>query len=304
MARTSPFPPALALAVAPLLLALAGCPRAPAPAPLAGPRPRVVTAAPALAELVCALGAREHLAGVSRYCTFPPELQALPGIGGAVDPNLEAIDALAPDLILTQARDERLDDLAGRRAFRVVPFRIETLAELRAAALELGRLLDREGAARAEVARLDRELEAVRARAPARRPRTLLVFGRTAGELGQLSAPGAATFLAEALALAGGESCVADLPGHAWHVLSLEAVLARDPELIVELHAGAVTPEQAARLRADWAPLAGVAAVREGRVAIVQGSEALVPGPRLPLLARKLAAAVAGALDVGPEDPG
>ena len=103
----------LALALA---LALCGCP---GPAPPAPPKdrktPAVITSSPALAEMICAIGGREHLVGVSRYCVYPPELEGLPQIGGMLDPNLEAIDALDPDLVLLQGQDPRLRALSERR---------------------------------------------------------------------------------------------------------------------------------------------------------------------------------------------
>lgn len=288
-----------------LLPALAACPGPAAPPPRpaeGGPRPRVVTAAPALAELVVAIGAEPHLAGVSRYCTHPPSLTKLPQIGGAIDPNLEAIDALRPDVVLMQAKDERLDELAARRGFEVAAFRVETIAQVRSAALALGERLGKQAGARAFVDGLDRALDAARAARPARPVRTLVVFGHRPGDLTQVSAPGGATFITECLEAAGGASCLADLPGDAWHVVSPEAVLARAPELIVELHPDPVDEATAKALRADWAPL-DVPAVREGKVAIVQGSEVLIPGPRLVQLVAKLGRAVRGELDVADGPP-
>lgn len=298
-----------------LLVVLAGCPDAGLPAPPssdpfapppAGPvgegevaRPTVVTAAPALAEIVCALGGLPHVVGVSRYCVEPPALRALPQIGGAIDPNLEAIDALRPDVILAQVKDERLFELCEQRGYRLEHFRIETVAEALAATTRLGELLGRQDAARAEVARLEAAFGRARAQRPARPPRTLVVFGHRPGDLAQVSAPGAGTFVSDCLTAAGGESCLQDLPGLAWHVLSLEAVLERAPELIIELCPDPVDAEKAAALRADWAVLGDVPAVRDGRIAVVSGSEVLIPGPRLDVLLGKLARAVAGEVDIG-----
>lgn len=291
------------------LLALAGCPtEAPAPADVepapvtsaapAAARPTVVTPGPALAEIVCAIGGQAHLVGVSRYCVHPPALRALPQIGGAIDPNLEAIDALAPDLILAQHHDERLVELVSRRPYRLEHFRIETVPEALAAIDRVGALLGREAAARAERARLEAAFERIRAARPATAVRTLVVFGHRPGDLAQVSAPGAGTFVNDCLSMVGGETVLADLPPGAWHVLSLEAVLARAPELIIELHPDPVDASGAAALRADWAVLGDVPAVRDGRIAIVSGSEVLLPGPRLDRLAGMLARAVQGERDV------
>lgn len=296
-----------------LLVALAGCPEPAAPATsgtstsgtavvVEGVRPRVVTSSPALSEMICAIGGQAHLVGVSRYCVHPPALQALPQIGGAIDPNLEAIDALAPDLILVQGRDERLLELVAQRPACVLEtFRVETVAEALAATARLGELLGRRDEARAEIARLEDAFARARAERPAAAVKTLVVFGHRPGELSQLSAPGSGTFVTDCLVLAGGESCLADLPAGGWHVLSLEAVLERAPDLIVELSPDPVDAATARALRADWAVLSDVPAVRAGRIAIVSGSEVLSPGPRLDRLVTKLARAVRGELDVSDE---
>jgi ABC-type Fe3+-hydroxamate transport system substrate-binding protein len=173
------------------------------------------------------------------------------------------------------------------------------VAQALEATTRVGELLGRQDAARAEVMRLETAFARARAEAPARRPRALVVFGHRPGDLAQVSAPGAATFIADCLRAAGGESCLEDLPGDAWHVLSLEAILERRPELIIELATDPVDEATARALRADWAVLEGVPAVAQGKVAIVSGTEVLIPGPRLDRLLAKLARAVRGELDVG-----
>lgn len=256
-------------------------------------RPRVVTAAPALAEMICAIDGREHLVGVSRWCVHPPELRGLPDVGGILDPNLEVIGALAPDLVLAQGRSELVEELAARRGFSVERFEVETLADLFAALGRLGGLLGREAAAAREVARLERALAAARAAAPAEAPEVLLVLHHRPGELGTVSAAGPDTFISQALEAAGGRNCLRDLAGRRYPTLPKELVLERAPDLIIELQVEPVDAETAARLRADWAPLRTVPAVAAGRIAFVAGEEVLLPGPRLDVLLAKLQAALA-----------
>ena len=282
----------------PLLLLLWGCPPAPAPPP-AGPRPRVVTAAPALAEMVCALGAREHLVGVSRFCLHPPELQGLPRVGGIIDPDLETISGLAPDLLLWQGRPENLRELAERRGVRMETFRIETLAEVRAALRRLGELLERPTQAEAEVARIDSALAAAGRGRQGPPLRALLVLGHQPGDLSQIASAGPETFVSECLQAAGGENVLRDIPGGAWPYVAPEVLLRERPELIVELQPDPVDAARAAALRADWQALGALPAVQAGRIAIVCGDEVLLPGPRLDHLIDKLARAVRGELDLG-----
>jgi iron complex transport system substrate-binding protein len=255
----------------------------------------VITPAPSLAEMVCALGAGEHLIGVSRYCVYPAELSAIPRIGGAIDPNLEQIDALAPDLVLMQSKHAGLEALAERRPWRIEPFSIETVSDVRLALTRLGKLLERVEAARAEVARLDGVLEGYRKKEHARRPKVLLVFSRRAGPLAQVPCVGEKTFISELLTLAGGDNCLGQT---GYPLVSAEVILSRAPDLVIELNPEPVDEAARARLRADWKALPEVPAVAGGGIAIVSGDELLLPGPRLDQTLGKLARALAGERDV------
>ena len=85
------------------------------PAPPAAGYSRVISMAPSITETLFALDLADKVAGVTRYCDFPPEAKAKPQVGGFLDPNYEAIVSLEPDLaILLTIHDEadaRLKDL-------------------------------------------------------------------------------------------------------------------------------------------------------------------------------------------------
>ena len=73
------------------------------PLPQSSPPQRIVSLLPALTEAVCVLGACQRLVGVDRYSNWPEQVRQLPQLGGGLDPNIEAIVALRPDLVLTAA---------------------------------------------------------------------------------------------------------------------------------------------------------------------------------------------------------
>ncbi|MBL4847101.1 MAG: ABC transporter substrate-binding protein [Planctomycetes bacterium] len=259
-------------------------------------RPRVVTAAPALAEMACAIDGQEHLIGVSSYCTYPASLSSLPQIGGAIDPNLEVIDGLAPDLVLLQGRHAGLEDLADRRPWRVELFRVERVQDVLSSLDRLGQLLGKPQAAARERARLEAALAVAKEGRPSTSPRVLLVFGRREGALTQLSCSGEGTFLSECLEAVGGTNCLKGLKGYP--LVSTEVLVERAPDLIVELFPEPRSAEARAALRADWQALPSIPAVSKGRIAIVSGAELLLPGPRLDKTLAKLARVIAGELDV------
>jgi iron complex transport system substrate-binding protein len=249
--------------------------------------------------MVCALGAQAHLLGVSRYCTQPPALQSLPRVGGILDPNLEAIDALAPELILWQGKAERLEELAQLRGYRLESFRLESFADVYASVRRLGALLGRVEAAEVEVERLREAVQRAGQGAPQPAPRVLLVYDRQAGELGQLASAGPGTFLSECLEAAGGVNCLDEVPAGSWPLLAPEVPFAERPDVILELSSRPLSAAEAGRLRDDWSRFEDIPAVAAGRVAVVCGEELLLPGPRLDQTVAKMARALRGERDVG-----
>jgi iron complex transport system substrate-binding protein len=127
-----------------------------------------------------------------------------------------------------------------------------------------------------------RQLDAIGARVRGRaRPRVLLVFGRERQSLRQLYASGGAGFLHEMLEIAGGANVFADI-GRESVQPSSETLLARAPDVILEIHAtGMIAGDEAGRERAVWGPLASIPAVRNGRIHFLNGDFFAVPGPRV-----------------------
>ena len=97
---------------------------------LAAPAQRIVSLLPSLTESVCALGACARLVGVDRYSSEPPAVRALPRLGGGLDPSLEAIVALKPDVVLAAGSTRGLDRLQAL-GLRVVALEPRTHADQR-----------------------------------------------------------------------------------------------------------------------------------------------------------------------------
>jgi iron complex transport system substrate-binding protein len=120
---------------------------------------------PSLTESVCALGQCNRLVGVDRYSNFPPQVRALPHLGGGMDPNIEGIVALRPDLVLSAASSQgvqRLRDLG----LRVLVLEPQTHADVHQALVELGAVLG-VGNAESVWRAMDAELSAMAAALPA-----------------------------------------------------------------------------------------------------------------------------------------
>jgi iron complex transport system substrate-binding protein len=247
---------------------------------------RIVSLAPSITETVFVLGEGERLVGVTDYCDYPPEAARKPRVGGISTPSIEAILALRPDLILATAesnRAEHVDRLTalGLPVYVIRPVDFETVLE---SIDRIGGVLGREGVARARVASMRRDADAIaRAVAGAPRPRVLYVVWPN-----PLIAPGRGTLITELLQRAGGESVTAADP-LPYPRLSLETVVERRPDRIIVGRHGQGTAEELLR---GWERLTAVAAVREGRVHAVDGDLVHRPGPRMIEALRALARAL------------
>lgn len=217
---------------------------------------RVVAMAPSHTETVCALGACDRLVGVDRHSNWPAEVAGLATLGDAFAPDLEALVALEPDLVLVDEYSGMHEPLAalGLTVYAGTP---QTLEETFAFFELLGAMLGREAAAALLVGRVEGELAGVAARLEGVTPPTVFV------ELDPTPyTVGPASYVGTLVRLAGGENVVDAALGD-FPQVDPEYVVAADPEVILLTDApfGVTAADVAAR--PGWA---GIAAVREGRV--------------------------------------
>jgi iron complex transport system substrate-binding protein len=244
------------------------------------PPQRVVSLSPNLTEIVYFVGAGSRLVGVTDFCDYPPAARTRPKIGGIINPSLERVLALKPDLVLAA----RGNDLAfverlrqhGLPVFATDPHSFEEVLRL---IERIGALLGLAEQARVRTARLRgrlAELEA-RARASPTHPRALVLIS-----LDPLFAAGRDTFIDDLLRHAGLRNAAA--ARGPWAKWSAERVLASAPDLLVVVaeHGGtaATRRELLAQLqhRSPWRELA---CVRAGQVYPATDDYLTIPGPRL-----------------------
>lgn len=102
---------------------------------------RIVSLLPSLAETVCELGHCQRLVGVDRYTNWPESLKQVPRVGGGLDPNIEQIVALRPDVVL-MATSSRAGDRLRALGIKVVALEPKTHADVQRVMLKIGQLLD------------------------------------------------------------------------------------------------------------------------------------------------------------------
>lgn len=244
------------------------------------PRPplRVVTVLPSLTESVCALGACDRLVGVDRYSNWPASVRALPQVGGGIDPNVEAIVALKPDVVLL-AKSSRVTDRLEALGLKVVVLEPKNHADVRRVLDALARVLGT-GDAPAVWRAIDASVSAAAQSLPERVKRTRVYFEVNSAPY----AAGEASFIGETLARLGARNIVPAALGP-FPKLNPEFVVRADPDLIMVGERSAQGLEQ----RPGWGR---IKAVREGRICrfTAEQSDVLVrPGPRMGEAARLMA---------------
>lgn len=257
---------------------------------------RIISLVPAVTEMLFAIGAGPQVIAVSSYDREPPEVDALPKVGALLDPDVERILSLRPDLVITYGSQTDLRAQLTRAGLASVDYRHGGLADVTATIRALGVRTGRAAGADAVASAIEARVDAVRRRVAGRRtPRTLLVFGRERGALRNIYVSGGRGFLHDAVVAAGGVNVFADVDREAVQATT-EQILARAPEVVVEIRsADAFTGAERAKEIAAWRRLASVPAVRDGRVYLLTGGGLTVPGPRIPETVEQIASALHGA---------
>ncbi len=211
-------------------LALAAAPQWLGPTPKATVK-RVVTLAPSLTETVVALGAAERLVGVSRF-DEQPEVKDLPRVGGFVDPSVEAVVALKPDLLVVQKApgNQKAVETLASLGVPVLALPLTSVQDSLDATMELGKVLGRPGPAKALVQDFEALRERVRAEGRARKkPVTvLLAYG-----FSPLIVAGPGSFAHELLEDCGARNLAEKAPT-AYPAYSLERAVALKPDLVID----------------------------------------------------------------------
>lgn len=242
------------------------------------PPQRIVTLLPSLTESVCALGACDRLVGVDRYSNWPASVRGLPQVGGGIDPNVEAIVALKPDVVLL-AKSSRVTDRLEALGLKVVVLEPKNHADVRRVLDALGKVLG-VGGAQAVWREIDASVSAAAQSLPESVKRTRVYFEVNSAPY----AAGESSFIGETLTRLGARNIVPPALGP-FPKLNPEFVVRADPDLIMVGERSAQGLEQ----RPGWAR---IKAVREGRICrfTAEQSDVLVrPGPRMGEAARLMA---------------
>ncbi len=200
---------------------------------------RLVSIAPSITETLFEMGLGDRLLGDTDYCDYPPQAKALPHVGALLNPNLEKIVELKPDLVLgtDEANRRETADQLERLGIPLYGVTAHTVEGAIQSLEDLGHVLDWDqptqmlvSSLRARVAAVDREVQGQS------RPKVLFVVWYR-----PLITAGNQTFISDVIRRAGGVSISDDLKGE-WPHMGLEDVLNRAPDVILFPQTDAFAP--------------------------------------------------------------
>ncbi len=248
---------------------------------------RIISIIPSVTEMLFAMGAGPRVVGVGNFDHYPPEALTRTKVGGLIDPDIERIIALTPDLVIVYGTQSDLRAQMERAGIPIFLYQHSGLPDVTQTIRELGARVGSPKESTDLANRIEADIADVRRRVAGRpRPRTLLVFGRDAETLRGIYASGAVGFLHDMLEAAGGTNVFFDVTRQSIQTTS-ELAIARAPEVIIEI--GAETASASGRSLRAWDAVRSVPAVRNKRIYLLAGDGMMNPGPRISESVRRVA---------------
>lgn len=242
---------------------------------------RLITLAPNLTELVCALGSCEDLVGVTEFCSFPQSVRSVAKVGGYMDPNPEIILAMKPTLILALPEHQDVTARLKRLGLRVETIRNWNVADIFASIQKAGALLNKKEQAAALTQRLKNDVKRL-TRNREKPIRCLVTLGHDVsnGMVKDAYIVGRKGFLYELLQMAGGENVYQKDQPH-FPKIGQETMIQLNPDVIIDL-VPQENPDQREldKRKNAWAKIPHLTSVREGRYHIIHAEHVLQAGPR------------------------
>ena len=249
---------------------------------LTKPAVRVVSLIPSATETLIAIGATHQIVGRTRY-DVAPEIRSVTSVGGSIDPSIEAIVNLHPDLVISWESDrgQQIRERLSAAGIPVFILRTEDTTDIFRGIANIGRLTGHDSAGRAVAQSVRATLDTIRH----------AVAGRPAPSVFYMVFPnppmtaGPDTFIGQLISLAGGRSIFADDSSH-WPNVSMEEIVGRDPDILV-VPVGELNPNSLSRFRSlpGWRDLR---AVRTGHIYAVPADLMSRPSPSIAAAAHVL----------------
>jgi iron complex transport system substrate-binding protein len=246
------------------------------------PTQRIISTSPSITEILFELGLEDRVVAVTDFCKYPAKACKLPSIGGMINPNMETIIALKPDLIIHQSGNQRIAKNAKSLRIPALKVDVGKIEGILSSIKKIGSELNCPQSAKKLIQRLNEKITYYKERLKSLpKKRVLLLLGDSSHPSRDLYAVGSGTFLDELLNLAGGENIVKNSPAR-YPKLSKEFIIKKSPEIIIEAGPKSNLPQNEIDNRIEeWNRFPTIQAVKDKNIHFIGEDYILIPGPRL-----------------------
>lgn len=260
---------------------------------------RIISTTPSITETLFEMGLGNRIIAVSNYCVYPREIEKLPKIGGLYDPNFEAIIALSPDLVIALKENEEFAHRLEKFGIAVLRIDHRTIDGIFESFKLIGERIGGEYQEKGAILEqsMQARIETIRSRTKdLLKPSVLISIDRIrgTGRITDVSIAGHNPYFNEILDIAGGINAAQGI-GIPVPVVSVEGIMALDPEVVIDLATdwnNTIKGREKQWIdlcRNDWMSLDHrVRAVKNGRIHAIPEDYATVPGPRVILLIERI----------------
>jgi len=251
---------------------------------------RIISIVPAVTEMLFAIGAGDQVVGVSSFAGYPDEVNSRPRVGALLDPNIERILSLSPDLVVLHESQTDAIEQMRRGGIEVFLYRHGNIADITDMIRQLGRRTGQTPKAITVAKQIEVTLQSIQTRVSNyQKPKILLVLGREPDTVRNVYASGGIGFLNDMIIAAGGINVFAHVESEAARP-NAEGILAASPDVIIEIRAEGLLPDKTTPGNPRvWDALPAIPAVQKDRVYFLSGSDLVVPGPRVANATERLA---------------
>jgi iron complex transport system substrate-binding protein len=253
---------------------------------------RIISLSPSITETLFALGLGHHVVAVTDYCDFPAAVNKLPKVGGFINPNLEAIIALQPDLVILLANRQRVVEQLQQLNIPTLPVLNTSLEDIKQTIAVIGQQTQHQQQADELLTKINRKIAFIAEKTKGLiRPTVMITMGHSidSEHMKQVFIAGQHDFYNDLITLAGGQN-VYQAQQPSVPSLSVEGIMQLNPQIILDIYPEADDHNSdLARVLRQWHSLKYVDAIKHNRIHIIEQNYATIPGPRVFLLLDELA---------------
>ena len=241
---------------------------------------RVVSLSPSITEIIYGIDGWDKVVGVTIYSDFPPEAKDLPKVGGWVNPNMEMILKLKPDLIIMLTDQDKIfgDKL---RALGLKTFAVDSnpsIVHVINSIVNIGEALGKQKESTKLKEEIESEIGKIRNKTiNLKQKRVLCVIGRNPGTLDDIYVVGNTSFINELIMVSGGINVI-EIKRTALKI-SKEAIFTLDPDIIIEINHEKTDKEK--EITEVWSILGEARAIKNNQVRIISSTAILHPSQRI-----------------------